>query len=182
MNMSPTSFKRLVAATLIIAASAAWSQDQNALLERLRTAPHPEAMQIERELALIWSRSGSDSMDLLLERGRRALRDGEYEAAVGHLTALTDHAPDFAEGWNARAIAYWQLGQFGPSIADIQKTLALNPNHFGAMAGLASMLEDMGEFEEALEVQERISAIHPTRPGVSESIQRLRKKVGSAEL
>lgn len=163
-------------------ASSAWAQDQNALLDRLKVAPQQEAMQIERELALIWSRSGSDSMDLLLERGRRAMRDGEFEAAVEHLTALTDHAPNFAEGWNARAIAFWQLGKFGPSISDIQRTLALNPNHFGAMAGLASMLEEMGEFEDALEIQKRISAIHPTRPGVSEGIQRLQKKVGSAEL
>jgi hypothetical protein len=50
------------------------------------------------------------------------------------------------------------------------------------MAGLASMLEEMGEFEDALEIQQRINAIHPTRPGVSEGIQRLQKKVGSAEL
>lgn len=176
------SFKCLVAATLFFAATIAWSQDQNALLERLKSAPAPEAMQIERELVLIWSHSGSPAMDLLLERGRRALAEGDAAAAVEHLTALTDHAPDFAEGWNARAIAYWQLGRFGPSIADIQKTLALNPNHFGAMSGLATMLEDMGAFEQALTVLQRVASIHPTRPGVREGIERLQKKIGAAEL
>lgn len=180
--MSLQNFKPIVAAILIALASPAAAQDESELLDRLAVAPHEEAMQIEKELALIWSRSGSDAMDLLLERGRRALRDGEYKAAVEHLTALTDHAPDFAEGWNARAIAYWQLGQYGPSIADIGRTLALNPNHFGAMAGLASMLEDMGQLQDALDVQRQIEAIHPTRPGVREGILRLNKQIGGAEL
>jgi tetratricopeptide (TPR) repeat protein len=54
-----------------------------------------------------------------------------YEAAYDHLTALTDHAPDFAEGWNARATLLFQMGAYGPSIADIQRVLALEPRHFG---------------------------------------------------
>ena len=40
-----------------------------------------------------------------------------------------DHAPDFAEGWNARATAYYQAGEFGPSVADIGHVLTLNPRH-----------------------------------------------------
>ena len=56
--------------------------------------------------------------------------------AIEHFTALIDHAPDFAEGWNARATAYYQTGDFGPSIADIGQVLTLNPRHFGALVGL----------------------------------------------
>ena len=38
-------------------------------------------------------------MDLLLERGRKAMSEGDTNTAIEHLTALTDHAPNFAEGW-----------------------------------------------------------------------------------
>ena len=64
--------------------------------------------------------------------------------AIEHFTALVDHAPEFAEGYNARATAYFQNGQYGPSLEDIRQTLMLNPRHFGAMSGLALILEELG--------------------------------------
>ena len=176
--MSLGKLKYFVAASWLLI-SPAFAQDEAELLDRLKSATETEGQQIERELVLIWSRSGSSSMDLLLERGRRAINSGDYRAAIDHLTALTDHAPDFAEGWNARAIAYFHAGLYGPSIADIGQVLALNPNHFGAMAGLAAMLEEMGEFEKALDMLYRIEAIHPSRPGLSQAIERLEDRTGS---
>ena len=62
--------------------------------------------QVEQKIWSEWSKSGSPAMDLLLDRGRKAMEEGDWTAAIEHLTALTDHAPDFAEGWNARATAY----------------------------------------------------------------------------
>src|SRR5690606_3470319 len=90
----------------------------------------------EADILREWSKSGSPAMDLLLKRGREAMEAGDLKAAIEHLTALTDHAPEFAEGWNARATAYFLAGAFGPSVDDIRHTLALNPRHFGALAGL----------------------------------------------
>ncbi|MFD1809561.1 hypothetical protein ACFSHQ_20165 [Gemmobacter lanyuensis] len=63
------------------------------LYTELRAADAEEASRIEDEIWRLWSHSGSPSMDLLLERGRKALEQGDYEAALDHLTALTDHAP-----------------------------------------------------------------------------------------
>jgi tetratricopeptide (TPR) repeat protein len=88
-------------------------------------------------------------MDLLLQRGKDAMAAGDFPAAIEHLTALTDHAPDFAEGFNARATAYFQAGQLGPSIEDIARTLTLNPRHFGALSGLGMIFEDLGRPEKA---------------------------------
>jgi len=160
----------------------AFAQDEDELFKRLQHADTAEAMQIERELVLIWSRSGSDAMDLLLERGRRAMNAGEYQTAIEHLTALTDHAPEFAEGWNARATAYFHAGLYGPSISDIARTLSLNPRHFGAMSGLAIILEEIGDYQRALDVTRQVEAIHPARRGVSDAIQRLTRLLGGAAL
>lgn len=173
---------RYVAAAMLLLASPATAQDEAALLQRLQAADQAEAQQIEAELVLLWSRSGSASMDLLLARGRRALAQGDTEGAIEQFTALTDHAPEFAEGWNARAIAYFQAGLYGPSIADIGHVLALNPHHFGAMAGLAAMLEDTGQYQKALEVQRRIAAIYPAMKGLQDAIGRLEKQTGGATL
>jgi tetratricopeptide (TPR) repeat protein len=117
------------------------------LLDRLAQPDLRNWDVVEQQLYQAWSRSGSASADYLLRQGRDALEASDYEAAYDHLTALTDHAPDFAEGWNARATLLFQMGAYGPSIADIQRVLALEPRHYGALTGLGIMLEEMGELE-----------------------------------
>ncbi len=136
----------------------------------------------EREVLREWSKSGSPAMDLLLQRGREAMRAGDHKAAIEHLTALTDHAPDFAEGWNARATAYFNAGQFGPSIDDIARTLALNPHHFGALSGLGMILLDLGQKEKALAAYKAALVIHPHLEGVKQAVTRLETELGGLEL
>ena len=122
----------LIAATL----SPGWADSTRLddLFRQLQSASDADAGPITQNIWIEWSKSGSAAMDLLLKRGQDALAAGDPMAAIDHLTALIDHAPDFAEGYNARATAYFQIGQLGLSIADIAHTLALNPRHFGVDA------------------------------------------------
>ncbi len=122
---------------------------------------------VEQEVYQRWSISGSATADYLLRRGREALAAGDYAAAYDHLTALTDHAPDFAEGWNARATMFFDQQMFGPAIADLQRVLALEPRHFGALGGLGVMLLDMGNTDAALEAFEAAHAINPNNPDIN---------------
>lgn len=149
----------------------------DSLFEGLQTASPEAAQQIELEIYRIWSQSGSPAMDLLLERGRRAHAEGDFALAIEHFSALVDHAPDFAEGYNARATAYFQTGRFGQSLTDIQQTLRLNPRHFGALSGLAAILEEIGLPEYALEALRAVKKLSPHREGLSEAIMRLERKV-----
>jgi tetratricopeptide (TPR) repeat protein len=137
---------------------------------------------LERQIWREWSKSGSAAMDLLLQRGRDAMDDGDTAAAIEHFTALIDHAPDFAEGWNARATAYFQIGQYGPSVADIQHVLALNPQHFGALAGFARILEETEQPDRALQLYQAALAIHPNLDGVRDAIERLQIKAAGQEM
>lgn len=121
-------------------------------------------------------------MDLLLKRGRDAMAEGNIKLAIEHLTALVDQAPDFAEGWNARATAYFQAGLYGPSVADIAVVLRLNPRHFGALSGFGMILEETGRDTEALEVYRAALAVHPHLEGVIDSIERLEAKAAGQDL
>lgn len=129
-----------------------------------------------------WSRSGSPAMDLLLRRGKEAIEAGHLPAAIEHLTALTDYAPDFAEGWNARATAYYLSGQIGPSVADIGRALALNEHHFGALDGLGMILEELGQDEAAIRAYRASLAIHPHQPTIHQALDRLEKKTTGTAL
>ena len=152
------------------------------LFDALRNADESSYQEIENRIWEEWSRSGSAAMDLLLERGREALQGGDVDVAIEHFTALIDHAPEFAEGYNARATAYFQKGLYGPSLEDIRQALARNPRHFGAMSGLALILDEIGEAEGALEAWRAVEAIHPQREGVREAIERLEKEVEGVTL
>lgn len=178
--------KQVVTATfasaLLIGAVLADDAELEALHEGLLNAQEADAEQISGRIYEIWSKSGSDSMDLLLERGREALTAGDTKLAIEHLTALVDHAPDFAEAYNARATAYFQAGKYGPSLEDIRRTLQLNPRHFGALSGMALILEEIGRPEDALAAWREVETINPNQQGLTDALVRLERQVEGRKL
>lgn len=152
------------------------------LLTRLQSADGAAAGRIEKEIRIEWSKSGSAALDLLLQRGRDALAMGDTTQAIEHFTAIIDHDPGFAEGWNARATAFYQAGEFGPALYDIAQTLALNPRHFGALSGLATILEETGQPERALAAYRAALTIHPHLAGAAEGVKRLEAQQTGQEL
>lgn len=166
----------------VAAAAPATPTTMPRLLAQLKSNDPSVWKQAESEIWNDWSNSGSPAMNLLLERGRDAIDAGDYTAAIDHLTALIDHAPDFAEAYNARATAYYEAGEFGPALADIATTLKLNPHHFAALAGLGMILEQMGEPKRALAAYKASAAIHPHQPAVEKAIKRLELSAAGQEL
>lgn len=156
--------------------------DVQQLLAELADPATENWQSVERRIRAEWSKSGSASMDLLLQRGEMAMEAEDFDAALEHLTALVDHAPDFAEGWNARATALFNKDLYGPAMEDLSRALALNPQHFGAMTGLAVILQDVGMLEESLEVWRMVQAANPHRPEIQEAIDTLEMMVGGQTL
>lgn len=164
---------------LILAGSAAWGQDDR-LAELFADLSDPGNAHWERtesDIQREWSKSGSAAMDMLLKRGQRSIEEGDLEAAIAHLTALTDRAPGFAEGWNARATAYFLAGLYGPSMEDIGRVLALEPRHFGALSGLGMILRETGDKEGALAAFRAARAIHPHRPDIDQAVEGLEREL-----
>jgi tetratricopeptide (TPR) repeat protein len=179
-------FKRIVAA-LVLAVGfslpvAAQTVDIEALLADLADPETENWQSVERQIRTEWSKSGSAAMDLLLQRGEKALEAEDFDTALDHLTALTDHAPDFAEGWHARATAFFSKEMYGPAMEDLQRTLALNPRHFGALAGVAIVLQRTEHDVEALAAWRLLETIHPHRPELQEAIEALQKQTEGVTL
>lgn len=141
-----------------------------------------DAKVLERRIAEVWSDSGSDSMDYLLSRGREALDSEEYGKAVDHFTALVELAPDFAEGWNARATAHFLDDDYWRSVADIQRTLTLEPRHFGALAGLGAIFERTGNEAGALTAYREALRLNPHLDRAEKAIDRLAPKVDGKDI
>ena len=184
-NLNNTVAAFLATVMFSLPAGAVLAADQTRLddlFAQLQRAEERDAHKIADEIELEFSKSGSASADLLLKRGNDALESGDYGAAIEHLTALTDHAPDFAEAWHLRALAYLNAELFGPALADLERALALAPRHFGAIETLGYLLEALERPEMAHEAYGRVLAIHPHHKDVHAAMERLGPQIGGHDL
>ena len=147
------------------------------LFERLVEAEEREASRIEKEITDRWAKSGSDSADLLLIRGRKALEKREIKKAIAHFSRLIAFKPDFAEGWNARATAHFADRNLGRALSDLYEVLRIEPRHFGAMIGLGLIMESLDRDDDAHAAFSAAQEIHPNIDGAGDGIERLKKSV-----
>lgn len=154
----------------------------NEMLQQLRVADPAEATRLTREIERAWSQSGSTSMDLLLRRGREALENEDVDIAIEHLTAVTDHAPEFAEGWHARATAFYMKGLYGPALDDLQRALTLNPDNYNAIFGLGIMLQEFGDYIRAEQAFSQVLDLHPNHENASKMLEQLKRQGIGREL
>ncbi len=126
-----------------------------------RESNEVKAARIASLIQIQWQNSGSATVDLMMGWAAKAMDDKKYAVALDFLDQVVTMKPDYAEGWNRRATLHFMMNDYGRSMADIQKTLALEPRHFGAMAGMAAILKDTGKKEAALQAFERVLSVYP---------------------
>jgi tetratricopeptide (TPR) repeat protein len=149
------------------------------LFASLKAATDPaEAKVAEGGIVKLWLESGSDTVDLLMTWSMAAMESKDYATALDFLDQILILKPDFAEGWNKRATVYFLLDDYGKSIADIERTLRLEPRHFAALSGLGAILSDLGESQRAIEAYRRALEIDPHMEKVKEALEKLEKETG----
>jgi len=147
------------------------------MFEALKLAPDDaSARAVEAQIWQAWMGAGSPAVQLLMRRGLRHLETRSLPDAVEDFDAIIALAPELAEGWNKRATAYFLMGDYANAVRDIQETLAREPRHFGALAGLSHILEAQGDLTGALRAYERALAIHPRLAGHEQRLKELRRK------
>jgi tetratricopeptide (TPR) repeat protein len=148
------------------------------LFGRLKTAKsEKEAKVVEQSIWRLWTRSGSPTDDLLLEQATRSMNARQYDKALDILDAIVEHSPDFSEAWNKRATVNYVVGRLDQSLADINKVLALEPRHFGALSGLGMIRRDKGDERGALEAFREALSINPYMDNVRDAVKALEKEL-----
>jgi Flp pilus assembly protein TadD len=146
------------------------------LIAALKNATTTEmARPIEQQIWVIWATSGDETVDGLMAEGTARLNGGDNEAALELFDRIVALAPGFAEGWNKRATTLYTMGRFEQSVQDIDKVLALEPRHFGALSGLGLCDIRLGKDREALAAFQRAAAVDPNLPGVQSNIAALKE-------
>lgn len=121
-----------------------------------------------------WNQSGSATIDLLMQWSSEAMEKKDFPVALDFLDQVVVLKPDFAEGWNRRATVHFLAGNFSKSMADIERTLALEPRHFGALSGMGSIFLETGKKEPALAAFRKVLDVYP-------QLRDIQKQVGDLE-
>lgn len=147
------------------------------LYGELAEADTPQASErIAREIQLIWMNSGSDTVDVLMSRAGKAIQADDSALALDLLDVVVILKPSFAEGWNRRATVHYMREEFGKSLVDIERTLALEPRHWGALSGLAIIQRRLGYDGEALTTFRKALEVNPNLENATKAIEDLEKE------
>ena len=153
------------------------------LFHRLLEAPAPgEAQLVEGQIWRIWIESDDGAVRGLMQQGVAAMSRGDYAHALSKFDQMVVIAPDFAEGWNKRATVHYLMGSYADSLADIAKTLELEPRHFGALSGKGLVYVKLEDEKRALKAFEAALAIHPNLTSAAVNAAHLRKILKDREI
>ena len=146
-------------------------EDTALLFKRL----HDESLLVrgyaERGLWLLWSRSGDGDVDRLMAQGVEEMEAGRLAESIATFSGVIRRRPDFAEGWNKRATAYYLAGEPRKSLADCDEVLKRNPRHFGALSGIGQIYFRLEEYEKAIHWWRRALEANPNMVGVELNIK-----------
>jgi tetratricopeptide (TPR) repeat protein len=129
---------------------------------------------VESAMWSVWSRSGDAEVDRLFAVGVEQLGLRQLDAAIDTLTRVIQRRPEFAEGWNKRATAYFVAGDYRRSLADCDEVMARNPYHWGALSGYGMIYMQLDQPARAIEYFEKALAVNPNLDQVAQTIEVLK--------
>jgi tetratricopeptide (TPR) repeat protein len=127
----------------------------------------------EHALWCIWFRLGNPRSVSLVKCGNTHMHHGNYVCAIEKFSQAIQEDGAFAEAYNQRAIAHYLSEHYDAAISDCKVALALMPQHFGAMAGMAHCYAHKNLWKQAKHCYRLALAIHPQMEGVRMSLDQI---------
>jgi tetratricopeptide (TPR) repeat protein len=153
------------------------------LFGALKVAPdEASARHVEARIWALWLQTPSDTAALLMMRAKTAMDAQQMDVALKLLDAVIKLRPDYVEGWNRRATLYYLQNDYAHSLEDIEQVLVREPRHFGALAGLGMIMQDLGDEKRALDAFRKALAVDPYLEKVPELVKTLSEKVEGRDI
>jgi tetratricopeptide (TPR) repeat protein len=153
------------------------------LFGALKAAPdEASAKHVEARIWALWLQTPSDTAALLMTRAKAAMDAQQADVALKLLDAIIKLRPDYVEAWNRRATLYYLQNDYARSLADIEQVLSREPRHFGALAGLGMIMQDIGDDKRALDAFRKALAVNPHLEKVPELVKTLSEKVEGRDI
>ena len=173
--------KFLIAFLCVLVASVVNADSKTqTLLDKLGRAQSMEqANPIVDELWKEWtSAHNNEDEKALMAKGIAAMSKGNLDRAESLFTKLIEVNPYFTEAWNKRATLRFMAWDFEGSLKDVERVLAMEPRHFGALSGLGMIYLQLGDLENALKAYEDLLNIFPSNADAIQKIISLKDYLG----
>src|SRR5690348_76680 len=159
------------------------AHDLNFLFGSLKVAPDAaSAKAVEDRIWALWLACDSDTTTLLMSRVKTAVDANDVDLAIKLLDTVVQIKPDYVEAWNRRATLFYMKKEYGRAMDDIAEVLKREPRHFGALAGLGMIMQDIGDDKDALAAYRRALAIYPLLHGVGDKVKALSEKIEGRDI
>ncbi len=165
-------------AVLALGLGGQFKTSNKALGHALRDLDSGVRSMAEDALWSLWFRADTPENNATLEAVRDLVGLGRFDQAISLANQLIAAAPDFAEAYNQRALAYYLQGRMAESARDCRETLKRNPVHFGAISGLAKCQLGLNRPREALESLRQALKITPYSDPLREAVKALEAEIG----
>lgn len=154
------------------------AQRLDRLFERLKAAPDANAAKLAAErIERTFEKSGSDTADLLLQRVKQTIEAKEFGSALDLLDYIITLRPDWAEGYHRRAVVHFLQKDTEAAMRDVHATLAREPRHWHALAGLGALLRQSGNAKAAYRAYRAALEIHPHFGDLKETLEKMRPEI-----
>lgn len=131
----------------------------------------------ENGIRSVWTRAGSEEERQQLGIIMRLNAAQQYKEAIVRATELIEKAPWFAEAWNQRAVAQYNMGRYAEAIRDCHQALEINPYHFVAATNMGQAYVELENHVSALESFRRALRLNPDLEGIRAQVVRLARMV-----
>jgi tetratricopeptide (TPR) repeat protein len=141
-----------------------------------------DAAPITETIERLWLLSGSDTVDLLMARADRFMKESDLDLALKILDATVDLAPDDAEAWRRRAAVHFLQKDYELALSDLRHALDIDPRHYKAINDLGVVLQTLGAKKEALEAYRKALKINPFLDDARQSVETLSREVEGQDI
>jgi tetratricopeptide (TPR) repeat protein len=141
-----------------------------------------DAAPIMQTIEQLWLLSGSDTVDLLMARADRFVKESDLDLALKILDATVDIAPEDAEAWHRRATVHYLQKDYELALADLRHALDIDPKHYKAINDLGVVLEALGAKKEALQAYSKALEINPFLDDARHSVEFLKREVEGQDI
>ncbi len=131
-----------------------------------KTKSFEDAINIEKNIWDLWNlHPNNQFLTNKLELGTELMENGQHKYAYKIFSNIIFEDPNWSEAWNKRATVLFLMKEYDLSLIDIERTLDLEPRHFGALSGRAQIYINLKEYQKALDNLMKTKEIYPLSKG-----------------
>ena len=129
--------------------------------ELKRSRSDKAAARVAARIQAEWMKSGSASIDLMMQWAGEGIEDRNFAMALDFLDQIVVLEPGFSEGYSRRAAVHFMMNDYAKALRDLARALELEPRRYDVLTGMAAIMRSTGSKASALDAYQKALEIYP---------------------